>query len=178
MRECRLIWCGLRCRQLHSIYEKALWRIMSTLETNRCCSLLIQILMSSKFVQLRAALARRVARRDSRIDAAAAACKQLSHGQDTWRCGQQRPQLGRVNVMQSVDIPTSNVALLISHCSHEVGGQLGWVNAERNGVVAAIHKFTYFTTGHAYYGSGVTADNDTEDARDGRFTCQVCGRST
>ena len=38
-------------------------------------------------------------------------------------------------------------------------------------------RFTHFTTGHAFFGSKVAPDHDTEDDRDGRFTCEVCGRS-
>jgi len=61
--------------------------------------------------------------------------------------------------------------------SQEVSGNLGWVNAERNGVIDAIRKLTYFTTGHAFYGASSHVEHYTEDERDGRFICDVCGRS-
>ncbi len=63
-------------------------------------------------------------------------------------------------------------------CSNEVGGNLGWVNAERNGVIDAIRTLTHNECACDEDQMGGSADEEAEeDARDGRFTCEVCGRS-
>ena len=45
--------------------------------------------------------------------------------------------------------------LLLLTCSHQAGGGLGWVNAEANGVIAAIRRYTHYSTAHAFR-SGVS----------------------
>lgn len=51
------------------------------------------------------------------------------------------------------------------------------MNAEKNGVISAIRRLTKCTTGFVFGGLSSQADDFTEDERDGRFTCEVCGRS-
>lgn len=63
-------------------------------------------------------------------------------------------------------------------CSNEVGGNLGWINAERNGVIDAIRTLTHNRSAREDEdGMGGLPDEDEEDERDGRFGCEVCGRN-
>ena len=66
-------------------------------------------------------------------------------------------------------------------CRDVISGNLGWVNAQKNGVLAALKALpvlsTEWTFNEDQLHTGGYNDFD-EDVKDGRFTCEVCGRST
>lgn len=65
-------------------------------------------------------------------------------------------------------------------CRDDISCNLGWVNAEKCGLLKALKTLPKLSSNWTYNkdpDSGELVEAD-EDDRDGRFTCEACGRST
>lgn len=66
------------------------------------------------------------------------------------------------------------------HRRDDISCTLGWVNAERCGLLKAYKALPLMSTRWTFnqdpYADDLLAVD--EDERDGQFTCQACGRST
>lgn len=62
----------------------------------------------------------------------------------------------------------------------DISSNLGWVNAERAGLLKAMKALPQLSTEWNFGGDmdGGMPHSSGEEERDGRFTCEACGRST
>lgn len=58
----------------------------------------------------------------------------------------------------------------------DISSNLGWVNAERAGLLKAMKALPQLSTEWKFGGDMLHSIE--EEERDGRFTCEACGRSS